>query len=68
MASYRCYQLNGDNKIHQPHDIEADSDADALQKAENEIVISAALPAIEIWQGKRLVGRVTFQPTAAAAQ
>jgi hypothetical protein len=71
MASYRCYQLNAQNRIQYAHDIEAESDADALLRAERAMVTSADLPALEIWQGKRIVGRLTFaQPTerATAAQ
>ena len=68
MACYRCYQLNAANRIQQAHDIEADNDADALLKAERAIVTSASLPAIEIWQGKRIVGRLALQqPTERTA-
>ena len=67
MASYRCYQLNAQNRIQRAHDIEADSDADVLVRAENVIATSADLPSIEIWKGKRIVGRLTFvQPTERA--
>jgi len=64
VASYRCYQLNAQNRIRQARDIEAESDADAILLAERAIETSADLPALEIWQGKRIVGRLVFaQPT-----
>jgi hypothetical protein len=71
MACYRCYQLNAQSSIQRVHDIEAASDADALLRAGRAIETSADLPALEIWQGKRIVGRLMFaQPTerATAAQ
>jgi hypothetical protein len=62
MTSYRCYQLNAQNRIQRAHDIEAESDADALLRAERVIETSADLPSLEIWQGKRIVGRLSFAP------
>jgi hypothetical protein len=61
---YPCYQLSTDNKIYQGYDIEASTDADALLLAQRDIKTSAELPSIEIWQGTRMVGRLTFQSSA----
>ena len=67
MASYRRYQLNAQNRIQYAHDTEAESDAAALLRAERAMVTSADLPALEIWQGNRIVGRLAFaQPTERA--
>lgn len=37
---------------------EGRDDADALAKAPSTFSVSPEFPAIEIWQGKRIVGRV----------
>ena len=58
MDSYRFYLLNLQNKIGAAVYLDARSDADALVKAPSTFVVSAEFPAIEIWQGKRIVGRI----------
>jgi len=56
LDSYRFYLLNLQNKIGAAVYMDARSDADALVKAP--FAVSAEFPAIEIWQGKRIVGRI----------
>ena len=61
MALYRCYLLSQSDSIFDERTVEAETDADAHLRAETEIGLSATLPTVEIWQGERLVGRVTFK-------
>jgi len=56
LDSYRFYLLNLQNKIGAAVYMDARSDADALVKAP--FAVSAEFSAIEIWQGKRIVGRI----------
>jgi hypothetical protein len=58
MFSYRCYVLDVEDKIVSVDSVEAEDDADALSKAALKIRISPKFPIIEVWQGKRIVGRV----------
>ena len=55
---YRFYLLTEDDKIHDARNAESGSDADALLLAQDLFNESDGFPEIEIWQGKRLVGRV----------
>lgn len=59
MESYRIYLLSLQNKIGDAVYVVARDDADALVKAPSAFTTSAAFPAIEVWQGTRIVGRVS---------
>jgi hypothetical protein len=50
--------LDVEDKIVSVDSVEAEDDADALSKAALKIRISPKFPIIEVWQGKRIVGRV----------
>lgn len=54
MSEYRVYQLARNGKIHTPHNIVAEDDAEALARA---MALRGSYGA-EIWQGKRLVAQV----------
>ena len=57
MNGYHCYVLNKEGKISNRHDIEAESDADAMLKAETIVAgLSHEFPEIEVWRESRLVG------------
>ncbi|MEZ5832761.1 MAG: hypothetical protein R3D05_16425 [Dongiaceae bacterium] len=58
MESYRFYLLSQQNKIGAAVYLDARDDDDALVKAPSTFVVSEDFPAIEVWQGKRMVGRV----------
>ena len=58
MVQYRCYVLNKQDRIFSATTIDADTDADALIKAAGQIRVSEFYPAIEVWEGSRIVGRV----------
>jgi hypothetical protein len=57
MRHYRCYFMVGDG-IKTAEDIGAKDDAGALLKAE-ELLAASSFASIEVWQEKRLVGRLT---------
>jgi hypothetical protein len=59
LDSYRFYLLSLQNTIGDAVYVVARDDADALVKAPTAFTTSAAFPAIEIWQGTRIVGRVS---------
>ncbi|HJR22616.1 MAG TPA: hypothetical protein VJ822_13390 [Dongiaceae bacterium] len=59
MESYRFYLLSLQNKIGAAVYADARDDADALDKAPATFAISDEFPDIEIWRGKRMVGRIT---------
>ena len=61
MGSYRFYLLSLQNKIGDAVYLNARDDTDALVKAHAAFTVSAEFPAIEIWQGTRIVGRVLRQ-------
>ena len=58
MESYRFYLLSLENKIGAAVYLDARDDTDALGKAPSTFAVSEDFPAIEVWQGKRMVGRV----------
>ena len=58
MESYRFYLLSAQNKIGAAVYLDARDDDDALVKAPSAFTISAEFPDIEIWRGKRMVGRI----------
>jgi hypothetical protein len=47
-----------EDKIASVDSVEATDDGDALTQAALKIRVSAKFPIIEVWQGKRIVGRV----------
>jgi hypothetical protein len=58
LESYRFYLLSQQNKIGAAVYLDARDDKDALVKAPSTFAVTEDFPAIEIWQGKRRVGRV----------
>ena len=58
MESYRFYLLSQQNKIGAAVYQDARDDKDALIKAPATFATSEHFPAIEVWQGKRMVGRI----------
>jgi hypothetical protein len=58
MTYYRCYALDRQDKIASVDPVEAQDDADALTKAAVKIRVTCKYPAIEVWQGRRVVGHV----------
>ena len=56
MALYNCYVLGPDRKIESRHEVEAADDAEAMVKAAQIAPPSDIIPAIEVWEGARLVG------------
>jgi hypothetical protein len=56
MPSYRIYQLNAANRIYSAKWIEAPDDASALVMAADHCELG--VPRVEVWQGRRLVGRL----------
>ena len=65
MKGYHCYVLNKEGKISRRHDIEAESDADAMIKGETVAAdLSDEFPEIEVWREARLVGRLARQPSS----
>lgn len=59
LESYRFYLLSLQNKIGDAVYLDARDDADALVKAPSTFTISDEFPNIEIWRGKRMVGRIS---------
>ena len=58
LGSYRFYLLSVQNQIGDAVYLNARDDGDALVKAHAAFAVSAEFPAIEIWKGTRIVGRV----------
>ena len=64
MNGYHCYVLNKEGKISSRHNIETESDAEAMLKAETVAAdLSDEFPEIEVWRESRLVGRLARQPS-----
>jgi hypothetical protein len=59
LGCYRFYLLSLQNKIGDAVYLDARDDADALGKAPAAFAVSEDFPAIEVWQGKRMVGRIS---------
>jgi len=57
VRTYRCYLLSPQNKIQAAAYLDARDDADAVARAQSTFSTSPGFPAVEIWQGKRIVGR-----------
>ena len=60
LAHYRCYFLLGDG-IRTAENIEAADAATALASAE-ELILRSSFLAVEVWQGRTFVGRVSIAP------
>jgi hypothetical protein len=58
LESYRFYLLSLQNHIGAAVYLDARDDADALDKAPTTFAVSNEFPAIEVWRGKRMVGRI----------
>jgi hypothetical protein len=54
--SYRCYLIDGDDRIRSAEQIACEDDAQAALKAQALLAASRSASA-ELWQGKRLVGK-----------
>lgn len=59
LQSYRFYLLSLQNKIRDAIYLDARDDDEALVKAPSTFAVSDEFPAIEVWQGKRMIGRIT---------
>ena len=55
MPNYRVYLMNGDHIV-APENLEAADDAEAMLKA-GKLLSSSTQLRIEVWRGKRLIGR-----------
>jgi hypothetical protein len=58
MGSYYLYVLNKQDKVSSRHEVEGDTDADAMIKAAAMMPLSEEFPNVEVWDGARIVGRV----------
>ena len=58
LHGYRFYLLSCQNMIGAAAYLDAQDDTDALAKASSAFTVSPEFPAIEIWRGKRMVGRI----------
>jgi hypothetical protein len=58
VVGYRFYLLTEHDTIQVARNADSGSDADALLLAQGLFAETEGFPEIEIWQGKRLVGRV----------
>jgi hypothetical protein len=58
MQKYRCYVRDKEDRAGPSTVIEAEDDADALNKAAASIQVSLEFPLIEVWEGSRLVGQI----------
>jgi hypothetical protein len=64
MNGYHCYVLNKEGRISSRHDIETESDADAMLKAQTIAEqLSEEFPEVEIWREARMVGRLARPPS-----
>ena len=55
---YRFYLLSSDDRISAADCSEAGDDKGALDKVFSIFALSDEFPAIEVWQGSRVVGRI----------
>jgi hypothetical protein len=60
MLQYRIYCLTGEGRFHKVQEIRASDDAEALERARS----LGHFGDCEIWQGRRLVGRLELQTRA----
>ena len=58
LESYRFYLLSQQNKIGDAIYLDARDDNEALVKAPSAFAVSDEFPAIEVWKGNRMVGRI----------
>ena len=63
MEGYHAYVLNKDGHVVGRHDIMTDNDADAMVRvaAVAASALSDERPAVELWQGSRIVARIPRQ-------
>ena len=66
MVEYRCHYLQ-DGQARAQVVVDAPDDAKALVEAE-ELLASSRFSVMEVWQGSRLVGRVTLGIPAESAE
>ena len=57
---YKCLLFDNDDKVRAFEGIEAENDVDALWLAQRCIATPENQPLIEVWEGRRVVGRLKF--------
>jgi hypothetical protein len=67
LSSFRCYFMSGEH-IQAVHRYECANDAEVILKANELLKAHPEHPAMEIWEGKRLVARLTKNPHAQTQQ
>lgn len=67
VSEYRCYLISGQN-IQAVRTYECADDAEVILKASALLDSKPEHPAVEIWEGKRLVARLTRSPTGETSQ
>ena len=67
MSGYRCLLMSG-GTIQAVKTYECADDAEVILKANALLDSKPEHPAVEIWEGKRLVARLTRNPTAKTSQ
>ena len=61
MNGYHCYVLNKEGRVSSRQDIITETDAEAILKATEIAELTEEFPAIEVWCGTRIVGRIPRQ-------
>jgi hypothetical protein len=67
VTGYRCFLMSGD-KIQAVQTYECANDAEVVLKARDLLDSKPQHPAVEIWEGKRLVARLTHDPATEPLQ
>jgi hypothetical protein len=67
VREYRCFLMSGEN-IQAVQAYECVNDAEVILKAKALLDSKPQHPAVEIWEGKRLVARLTRNPTGESSQ
>lgn len=58
MVAYRCYILDAENHIVQAHDLDCDTDAQAVSTAEGLLARDPYHRAAEVWRATRRVAKL----------
>ena len=58
MNNYRCFVLNNEGRISSYHDVQADTDMDAVLKAEAIAELTNEFPEIDVWSNAHLIARL----------
>ncbi|NJO35633.1 MAG: hypothetical protein HC869_23725 [Rhodospirillales bacterium] len=67
MTGYRCFLMSGEH-IQAVQTCECADDAEVILKARTLLDSKPEHPALEIWEGSRLVARLTRNPTGETSQ